>query len=118
MKKIILKFKKVENWSVLIAKLCILAQENNEATFKRVFQKIDKLQLQEVILNNIHKQLGVKLASIKASELLNAVKSVLYNYTMQHCSVSQKDVYASLKISDTSSDSSKTEITRTLSLFT
>jgi len=98
----ILKFKKVENWSILIAKLCILAQENNEATFKRVFQKIDKLQLQEVILNNIHKQLGVKLASIKASELLNAMKSVLYNYTMQHCSLSQKDVYASLKIADTS----------------
>ena len=97
-----LKFKSIENWVILITKLCILAQEENEADFKRVQQKIKSTHLQDVVIDKVKQHLGYQLADVTADEFLQASRSMLYNYTMQNSRVSKKDAYASLKISDTS----------------
>ena len=97
-----LKFKSVENWVVLITKLCILAQEENEATFSRVRQKIKSANLQDIIVDKLKQHLGYTLKAFTAEEFLQASKTVLYNYTMQNSRLTQKDAYSSLKISDVS----------------
>lgn len=96
-----LKYKNVENWGVLIAKLCILAQNTNEAAFKRVQQKIKSTKLQEIITNKVKQLIGYQLKAITAAEFLQAAKMVFYNYTMQQVRVVKTDVYAALKITET-----------------
>lgn len=97
-----LKFKNVENWVVLIAKLCILAQDQNESAFKRVQQKIASTHLEAIIILKVAQHMGYTLKAVTADEFLQASRSVLYNYTMQNSRLVKSDVYASLKISDTS----------------
>ncbi len=97
-----LKFKNVENWVVIIAKLCILAQETNEAAFKRVQQKIKSTHIQDIVIDKVKQHIGYTLKNITANEFLQASRSLLYNYTMQHSRLNKKDAYTSLKISDTS----------------
>jgi uncharacterized protein (TIGR02687 family) len=96
-----LKFKKVENWAVLIAKLCILAQEKNEAAFKRIQQKIRKTYLEDIITTKVRQHIGYELKSITAEEFLQATRSLLYNYTMQQVRLIKSDAYAQLKIVET-----------------
>lgn len=97
-----LKFKNVENWVVLITKLCILAQEKNEAAFKRVQQKIKGTHLADIITAKVAHHMGYNLKAISAVEFLQASKSVLYNYTMQNSRLAKNDPYATLKINDAS----------------
>jgi uncharacterized protein (TIGR02687 family) len=97
-----LKFKNVENWVVLIAKLCILSQEKNEVAFKRVQQKIRSTHLEDVIVDKVRQHIGYTLKAITAEEFLQATRSILYNYTMQNTRLVKNDAYATLKISDTS----------------
>lgn len=97
-----LKFKTVENWVVLITKLCILAKDKNEAAFKRVQQKIKSTHLEDIIVAKVANHIGYQLKAITATEFLQAAKSVLYNYTMQNSNLAKNDAYASLKITDTS----------------
>ena len=92
--------KKVENWSILIAKLCILAQEKNEAAFKRVKQKIVKTFLEDIIVEKVNQYIGYSLNDITTEEFLQATRSILYNYTMQQTRLIKSDAYAGLKISD------------------
>jgi uncharacterized protein (TIGR02687 family) len=97
-----LKFKNVENWVVLITKLFVLAQEKNEATFKRVQQKIKSTHLQDIITEKVKQHIIYTLQKITAEEFLQATRSVLYNYTMQNTRLVKNDPYATLKINDTS----------------
>ncbi|MCL7762666.1 BREX-1 system phosphatase PglZ type A [Polaribacter sp. Z014] len=97
-----LKFKNVENWVVIITKLCILSQEKNEAAFKRVQQKIKTTYLQEIITDKVKQHIGYTLKEITTEEFLQAARSVLYNYTMQNTRLVKNDAYATLKITDTS----------------
>jgi len=97
-----LKFKNIENWVVIITKLCILAQEENEGDFKRIQQKIKSTHLQDLIIDKVKQHLGYQLVDVTANEFLQASRSMLYNYTMQNSRVSKKDAYSSLKISDIS----------------
>jgi uncharacterized protein (TIGR02687 family) len=97
-----LKFKNVENWVILITKLCILSQEKNQVAFKRVQQKIRSTHLEDVIVDKVRQHIGYSLKVITAEEFLQATRSVLYNYTMQNTRLVKNDAYATLKISDTS----------------
>jgi len=97
-----LKFKNIENWVVLIAKLCILAQDKMESAFKRVQQKITSTHLEDIIIAKVEQHIGYTLKDITAEEFLQVSRTLLYNYTMQNTRLVKKDAYASLKISDTS----------------
>ncbi|WP_233899780.1 BREX-1 system phosphatase PglZ type A [Tenacibaculum piscium] len=97
-----LKFKNVETWEVLIAKLCILSQEKNEVFFKRVQQKIKSTHLVDIILEKVKYYTGCILNSIIAEEFLQVARSLFYNYTMQNSGLIKNDAYASLKITNTS----------------
>ena len=97
-----LKFKTVESWVVLIAKLLIWAQEKNKADFKRVQQKIKSTHLEDIITAKVAHHIGYTLKAITTVEFLQAAKSVLYNYTMQNSRLAKNDAYATLKISDSS----------------
>jgi uncharacterized protein (TIGR02687 family) len=97
-----LKFKNSQNWVVLITKLLILAQDKNEVAFKRVQQKIKNTHLEEIITNKVKDHIGYQIKNISAEEFLQAAKVLLYNYTMQQVRLQKNDVYAALKITDTS----------------
>lgn len=96
------KFKNIENWVVLITKLFILAQEKNEAAFKRVQQKIKNTHLAEIITDKIKYHIGYEIKEITAEEFLQATKVLVYNYTMQQVRLVKNDLYGALKITDTS----------------
>jgi uncharacterized protein (TIGR02687 family) len=97
-----LKFKNTENWVVIITKLLILAQEKNEAAFKRVLQKIKNTHLEEIITDKIKYHIGYQITAITAEEFLQAAKVLVYNYTMQQVHLVKSDLYGALKIADTS----------------
>ena len=95
-----LKYKNRENWVVLIAKLCILSQEKNQATFAKVQQKIKANQLEDLITNKVKENTGYSLKAITAEEFIQTTRSLLYNYTTQYLRLEGNDPYAQLKITD------------------
>jgi len=97
-----LKFRNVENWMVLITKLCILAQEKSEVAFKRVQQKIISTHIEDIIISKVVYHIGYTLKAITAKEFIEAAKFLVYNYIMQNSRLQKNDAYATLKIADTS----------------
>lgn len=97
-----LKFKEVVSWELIIGKLITLLDPRAEELRNRVFQKIDRLGLDEVLLKKITKHSGITISNIDNGALLQLARTLLYNYITQRISVHPKDDYSSLKIDDSS----------------
>ena len=97
-----LKFKEVVSWELIIGKLITLLDPKAEELRNRVFQKIDRHGLDEVLIKKITKHSGITISNIDNGALLQLARTLLYNYITQRISLHPKDDYSSLKIDDSS----------------
>ena len=102
-----LKFKVIESWSILVAKLLTLSHEKDTKELDKVVKKITDLNFEDVVIKRIQEVTGFSIQSITKDSLLDVARSVLYNNLTQTISeVNTNDPYTSFKIKDT------TQITR------
>lgn len=94
-----LKFKRIQNWPMLIAKLTTLSL--NESEFKRVSRKITDLRMEEAILNQIDKLVDTSIPDLSLDSLKTIAQSFRYNQITQTITeVNTSDPYAFLKTND------------------
>jgi len=94
-----LKFNRIQNWSILIAKLTTLPL--NEPDYKRVVKKIKGLSMVETILMQIKQILEVTISDLSLDSLKIVGQSIRYNQITQTISdADSSDPYNSLKIKD------------------
>lgn len=97
---VFLKSKTIQNWSVLVVKLLLLAQEDKTETFKKIQNKLTANQLENLVLDKIAFHTGFSVNEFSHSNLLAAGQSVLYNVITQNLPKTTKDPYTSLKIEE------------------
>lgn len=95
-----LKFKHIEAWPIIMAKLMILASKEDPSELNRVLRKITSLNITEDVLQHSLKKVGLKLQSLDSNSLIQAAQSVLYNLITQDIPKKAKDPYATLKIEE------------------
>lgn len=95
-----LKFKKIESWPILFAKLMILAAKDDTTELNRILKRIASLNFTEDVLAYGKDKTGLTIHSLDVPGLVQAAQMVLYNMITQDLPKSTKDPYASLKIED------------------
>jgi len=95
-----LKFKKIESWAILVAKLLVLANQEDASELNRVLKKVEALNFTEELHQRIIATIGYPIATLNQHNLLLVAQSVLYNNITQEFSKSSNDPYAPLKIED------------------
>lgn len=95
----ILKFKSIQNWPILIAKLATLALK--ETDYKKVFKKISALNLEEAILNQVKQLIDTSIPDLSLASLKKIGQSLRYNQITQTISEAvASDPYIALKTKD------------------
>ena len=102
-----LKFKSIESWPILVAKLVTLSVSKEAATLQKVSKKISDLHFEEEVVRHIQEVTGHSIQKIDQEALLQVARSILYNkLTQTIASAEASDPYKTFKINDT------TQITR------
>lgn len=97
-----LKFKSIESWSILVAKLLTLCHEKDTKELGKVVKKITDLNFEDVVIKRIMEVTGFSIQNITKNCLLDVARSVLYNTLTQTISeVKTDDPYKEFKIPDT-----------------
>ncbi|MFB9056532.1 BREX-1 system phosphatase PglZ type A [Mariniflexile ostreae] len=97
-----LKFKAIESWSILVAKLLTLSTDKKPTELDKVVKKITELNFEDVVIKRIYEVTGFSIQSITQASLLDVARSILYNSLMQ--TITEKktdDPYSKFKIDDT-----------------
>jgi len=97
-----LKFKNLEPWSILSAKLMILAGKEDQTELSRVVKKLELLNFEKVVTQKINEWTGYPIQHLSKQELLETAQGILYNNITQGLSKLEADPYRKFKISDTS----------------
>ncbi len=102
-----LKFKSIESWPILVAKLVTLSDPKEAAALQKFSKKISDLNFEEKVLRHIQEVTGQSIQKINQESLLQVARSILYNkLTQTIASAESSDPYKTFKINDT------TQITR------
>lgn len=96
----ILKFKKIESWPILVAKLMVLSSNEETLELNRVLKKVVSLDFTDVVIRKMKEYVGFNMQNLNQQELQLAVQSVLYNNVTQGISKLENDPYGHLKIED------------------
>jgi uncharacterized protein (TIGR02687 family) len=97
-----LKFKTIESWPILVAKLVTLSDQKEAATLQKVTKKISDLNFEEEVVRHIQEVTGHSIQKINQESLLQVARSVLYNkLTQTIASAEASDPYKLFKINDT-----------------
>ncbi|RXP53132.1 BREX-1 system phosphatase PglZ type A [Lutibacter sp. HS1-25] len=97
-----LKFKTIESWQVLIAKMLTLTIHTDANELQKVSNKIKNLNFEDEVLKHIKDCTGYAIQNISEANLLQVARSVLYNKLTQTInSVKGNDPYKGFKITDT-----------------
>ncbi|MFD1315237.1 BREX-1 system phosphatase PglZ type A [Namhaeicola litoreus] len=96
-----LKFKTIESWPFLMAKLITLSPPEQEKELNRVVKKIKDLDMEELVCEKLKAVSGTTLNELSQENLKNVVRSIVYNKIMQTIDeVKTNDPYAKFKIKD------------------
>jgi uncharacterized protein (TIGR02687 family) len=97
-----LKFKTIESWPILVAKLVTLSDSKEGATLQKVTKKISDLRFEEEVVRHIQEVTGHSIQKIDQEALLQVARSILYNKLTQTLSAANaSDPYKAFKINDT-----------------
>jgi uncharacterized protein (TIGR02687 family) len=97
-----LKFKSIESWPILVAKLVTLSDPKEAATLQKVSKKINDLNFEEEVVGHIQEVSGHNIQKINQEALLQVARSILYNkLTQTIASAEASDPYKLFKINDT-----------------
>lgn len=97
-----LKFKTIESWPILVAKLVTLSDPKEVATLQKVSKKISDLNFEEEVVRHIQEVTGHSIQKINQESLLQVARSILYNkLTQTITSAEASDPYKLFKINDT-----------------
>ncbi|MDC1197510.1 BREX-1 system phosphatase PglZ type A [Algibacter sp.] len=97
-----LKFKTIESWPILVAKLVTLSDSKEAATLQKVIKKISDLHFEEEVMRHIQEVTGHSIQKINQEALLQVARSILYNKLTQTLSAANaSDPYKAFKINDT-----------------
>jgi uncharacterized protein (TIGR02687 family) len=97
-----LKFKAIESWPILVAKLVTLSDSKEGATLQKVTKKISDLHFEDDVVRHIQEVTGHSIQKINKEALLQVARSILYNKLTQTLSASNaSDPYKAFKINDT-----------------
>tara|TARA_B110000240_G_C13512267_1_gene460419 strand:+ start:3611 stop:6151 length:2541 start_codon:yes stop_codon:yes gene_type:complete len=97
-----LKFKSIESWPILVAKLVTLSVPKEAATLQKVSKKISDLHFEEEVVRHIQEVTGHSIQNINQESLLQVARSILYNKLTQiFASAEASDPYKVFKINDT-----------------
>jgi uncharacterized protein (TIGR02687 family) len=97
-----LKFKTIESWPILVAKLVTLSDSKEGATLQKVTKKISDLRFEEEVVRHIQEVTGHSIQKINQESLLQVARSILYNKLTQTLSAANaSDPYKAFKINDT-----------------
>ena len=97
-----LKFKTIESWPILVAKLVTLSDPKEAATLQKVRKKISDLNFEEEVVRHIQEVTGHSIQKINQESLLQVARSILYNkLTQTIASAEASDPYKLFKINDT-----------------
>jgi uncharacterized protein (TIGR02687 family) len=97
-----LKFKSIESWPILVAKLVTLSDPKEAATLQKVRKKISDLNFEEEVVRHIQEVTGHSIQKINQESLLQVARGILYNkLTQTIASAEASDPYKLFKINDT-----------------
>lgn len=97
-----LKFKSIESWPILVAKLVTLSDPKEAATLQKVRKKISDLNFEEEVVRHIQEVTGHSIQKINQESLLQVARSILYNKLTQTIATAEaSDPYKTFKINDT-----------------
>ena len=97
----LLKFKTIENWSLIISKLLTLLVAKDDSELNKVLVKIADLKLQDIMIQQASEITSYVMKSLSRDELMQAARCIFYNkITQTIATVSNLDPYASFKIKD------------------
>jgi len=97
-----LKFKTIESWPILVAKLVTLSDLKEAATLQKVSKKISDLNFEEEVVRHIQEVTGHNIQNINQESLLQVARSILYNKLTQTIATAEaSDPYKLFKINDT-----------------
>lgn len=95
----VLKFNQIQTWLVLIFRLSALVL--NEKEYKRVFNKVNGLNMVQHILKQVSKLVDVNVNDLSINTLKTIAQALRYNQITQNIQeVSTSDPYQSLKTRD------------------
>lgn len=96
-----LKFKTIENWSLIISKLLTLLVAKDDSELNKVLAKIAEFKMQDIIIQQTSENTSYVMKSLSREELMQAARCVFYNkITQTIATVSNLDPYVSFKIKD------------------
>jgi uncharacterized protein (TIGR02687 family) len=96
-----LKFKQVESWSVLVAKLIALSIEQENKDLARCFKKVQELNFKDEVIKRLHEYTGLSVQHLNQDAVREVGRSVLYNRIMQTMDATKsQDPYVKYKIKD------------------
>tara|TARA_B110000046_G_C13023955_1_gene412725 strand:+ start:1850 stop:4393 length:2544 start_codon:yes stop_codon:yes gene_type:complete len=94
-----LKFSRIQNWSVLIAKMATLVL--NEADYTKVIKKVSGLNMQEAILKQVKQLIDTPITDLSLDSLKTVGQSLRYNQITQTIPEAESsDPYIALKTKD------------------
>ena len=97
----LLKFKSIENWSVLCAKLMVLASHSETTELDKLITRFQKNNLHEAVVNKLNQVTGVSMKTLSKEGLLKITRAILYNKLTQTIDeASPTDPYKALKINE------------------
>ncbi len=96
-----LKFKNIENWSMLVAKLLTLTNDSERAELQKVIKKIGDIKIEDEVIKHIKNVTGFSIQKINYESLLQVARSILYNKLTQTIATAKSsDPYKVFKIAD------------------
>ena len=96
-----LKFKTIENWSLIISKLLTLIVAKDETELNRVFSKVSELNMQDIVIQQVFENTSYFMKSLCRDELIQVARCIFYNkITQTIATASNLDPYVSFKIKD------------------
>jgi uncharacterized protein (TIGR02687 family) len=97
-----LKFKTIESWPILVAKLVTLSDAKEGSTLQKVTKKISDLHFEEEVVRHIQEVTGHSIQKINQEALMQVSRSILYNKLTQGIDTTKSsDPYKAFKINDT-----------------
>jgi uncharacterized protein (TIGR02687 family) len=97
----LLKFKTIENWTLITSKLLSLLVLKDDSELTKVLVKIVDLQIEDIIILKVSDNTGYVMKSLNRAELMQAARCVYYNkITQTIAAASNLDPYKAFKIKD------------------
>ncbi|HEY9169437.1 MAG TPA: BREX-1 system phosphatase PglZ type A [Lutibacter sp.] len=97
-----LKFKNIENWSLLVAKLLTLTNDSERTELQKTIKKIGDIKIEDEVIKHIKNVTGFSIQKINYESLLQVARSILYNkLTQTVVTTKSSDPYRVFKVNDT-----------------